>query len=168
LCSQKALDLLLPYTDLLLYDLKEIDPQKHRLFTGASNDTILENIGYVRDCMQGKGFPKALWIRTPIIPETTATDDNIRGIGNFIASNLTDFVNRWELCAFNNLCRDKYLRLDLDWEFNDARLMNKLQMEKLATIARKSGVAPDIVHLSGVTRLEEKQASTVLVHSSSS
>ena len=159
LCSRKALDLLLPHTDLLLYDLKEIDSHKHGLFTGSGNEKILENIEYIRDCMRENGYPKALWIRTPVIPGTTATDDNIRGIGKFIATSLNGFVNRWELCAFNNLCKDKYLRLDLEWEFNTAGLMNKLQMEKLASVARNTGVDPDIIHWSGSTRMERNNIS---------
>jgi pyruvate formate lyase activating enzyme len=32
-------------------------------------------------------------------------------------------VERWELCAFNNLCRDKYRRLDLEWAFARTSLM---------------------------------------------
>ena len=32
-------------------------------------------------------------------------------------------MERWELCAFNNLCRDKYGRLGLEWAFADTPLM---------------------------------------------
>ena len=154
MCTNKKFDRLLPYVDLLLYDLKEIDAAKHRYFTGRNNDKILENIIHVRDYMKSKGLRNDLWIRTPIIPGTTATEENIRGIGHFIGSHLEGFVSRWELCAFNNLCQDKYLRLDLTWEFKDSNLVSKLLMEKMATIARNSGVNPEIVHWSGSTRLE--------------
>ena len=154
MCSRKALEGLLPYLDLLLFDLKEIDPQKHRRFTGTTNEKILENLIYVRDWMQSNGRPKQLWIRTPIIPDATATGENIRGIGKFISGNLDGLVNRWELCAFNNLCRDKYLRLDLDWEYGDYDLLTKLLMEKMAAVARNSGVDPAIVLWSGSTKLE--------------
>lgn len=155
LCSREALNSVLPYTDLLLYDLKEIDPQKHNDFTGHDNHNILKNLIYIKECMQAEGKPQALWIRTPVIPGSTASDENIKGIGHFIAGNLDGFVQRWDLCAFNNLCRDKYLRLDLDWEFKDNDLLSKLFMEKMATVARTSGVNPDIVYWSGSTRLEQ-------------
>ena len=158
MCSRKALEGLLPYSDLLLFDLKEIDPQKHRRFTGTSNEKIFENLIYVRDWMQSNSHPSQLWIRTPIIPKATATNENIRGLGKFIAANLDGLVNRWELCAFNNLCKDKYLRLDLNWEYMDSELLSNLLMEKMAAIARNSGVDPGIVLWNGSTKLEVNAA----------
>ena len=153
-CSQKALERILPYTDLVLYDLKEINPQKHQRFTGSDNHAILENLLYICDSMQTRGRPEALWIRTPVIPGATASEENIRGIGQFLGRQLDGCVSRWDLCAFNNLCRDKYLRLDLNWAFKDSDLLSNLFMEKLAVVARTSGVDPDIVHWSGSTRLD--------------
>ena len=154
LCSQDALESLLPHSDLVLFDVKEIDPNKHREFTGSTNKKVLDNLLFVRDCMQLSGRPGELWIRTPIIPGATATAENIRGIGEFIASNLNGLVNRWELCAFNNLCRDKYLSLDLDWLYKDQGLLSILEMEKMAAIARNSGVDPAIVFWNGSTKIE--------------
>ena len=154
MCSQDALQKLLPHSDLILFDLKEIDPHKHREFTGSTNNKVLDNLLFVRDCMQSEGRPSDLWIRTPIIPDATGTEDNVRGIGKFIAAKLNGLVNRWELCAFNNLCRDKYLRLDLGWKYKNQKLLSKLYMEKMAAIARNSGADPDIVYWSGSTRLE--------------
>ncbi|MFO7598921.1 MAG: glycyl-radical enzyme activating protein [Candidatus Desulfacyla sp.] len=156
MCSRKVLEGLLPYLDLLLFDLKEMDAEKHRRFTGATHERILENLLCVRDWMRSKGHPGQLWIRTPIIPDATATDENIRGIGGFIAENLDGRVNRWELCAFNNLCRDKYLRLDLDWPYREEELLRSRMMEELAAVARHSGVDPAIVTWSGSTRLEKE------------
>ena len=154
MCSRKALKELLPYTDLLLFDLKEINQQEHRRVTGTTNEKILENLIFMRDWMQSNSRPSQLWIRTPIIPDATATGENIRGIGKFISANLDGLVNRWELCAFNNLCRDKYLRLDLNWAYKDSDLLSNLLMEKMAAIARNSGVDPAIVLWSGSTKLE--------------
>ena len=154
MCSKEALEKLLPHSDLVLFDLKEIDPHKHREFTGNTNHKVLDNLLLVRGCMLADGRPVELWIRTPIIPDATATEENIRGIGRFIAANLNGLVTRWELCAFNNLCRDKYLRLDLDWEYQDQGLLSKRYMEKMAAVARNSGVDPAIVYWSGSTKLE--------------
>ena len=154
MCSKDALEKLLPHSDLVLFDVKEIDPHKHQNFTGSANHKVLDNLLFVRDCMQSEGRNFGLWIRTPIIPDATATAENVRGIGKFIAANLKGLVNRWELCAFNNLCRDKYLRLDREWVYKDQGLLSKLCMEKMAAVARNSGVDPDIVCWSGSTRLE--------------
>jgi len=111
LCSRSALEQLLPYASMVLYDIKEIQPEKHKQFTKKSNEKILENIIYIAEYMKTHLYPARLWIRTPIIPGLTAREENIVGIGKFIAKNLGNVVNRWDLCAFNNLCKDKYLRL---------------------------------------------------------
>jgi len=160
LCTQEALDELLPFANMVLYDIKDIDPERHKAFTGSDNERILENLIYVSRYIRSHLHPKNLWVRTPIIPRATAREDNIRGIGNFIASHLGDVVSRWELCSFNNLCRDKYTRLDLDWAFKDCELMDKRAMEKLAEAARNSGVNPNIVYWSGSTKIEEDDSST--------
>ncbi len=154
LCSQKALEMILPYATMVLFDLKEMAPERHKQLTGSDNDQILSNLKFVADFTQSYVHPKSMWIRTPIIPGATDRDENILEIGAFIAANISPAVERWELCAFNNLCADKYQRLDLTWEFEESELMRQEDMERLAEIARRSGVNPDIVHWSGSCRLE--------------
>jgi pyruvate formate lyase activating enzyme len=155
ICSNGSLDLLLPHTDLVLYDLKEINPEKHKIFTGKSTTQVLQSLLFIGEYMRSHPLPSRLWIRTPIIPGASARADNIQGIGEFISSHIAPAVERWELCAFNNLCKDKYRRLGLEWALADSDLMSKSEMENLATVARNSGVNPDIVHWSGSTQVED-------------
>ena len=158
LCSKSALEMLLPYSTMVLFDIKEIDSKKHERLTGFGNEKILENLLAIAGFMKAHVHPKTLWIRTPIIPGATDTEENIRGIGEFIASHLGRSVNRWELCTFNNLCQDKYLRLGINWAFGDDQLVTEESIERLTHVAKQSGVDPDIVHWSGSTRLEEETA----------
>lgn len=143
---------LLPYVDILLYDLKEIDPVKHKKHTGAGNEKILANAVFAAHFKKSHPYPKTLWVRTPVIPGATDTAENIRGIGDFIHAKLEGAVDRWELCAFNNLCRDKYQRLGMDWSFAETDLPEASRMEELTRIA-KSRVSPSIVCWSGSTKL---------------
>ena len=151
-CSQDVLNKLLPHTDLILYDLKAIDPVLHKQFTSRSNDKILKNLIHLSKLISKKKDEHELWVRTPVIPEATATNENIKEIGNFIASNLNDGVSKWELCSFNNLCKDKYLRLGITWTFNDHDLISKNAMEYLFETAGNSGVDPKIIAWSGSTK----------------
>jgi len=153
LCAQKSLDALLPHADLVLYDLKLMDPKLHERFTGHTNERIQENLLRIRDHINShKGVPE-LWIRTPLIPDATATDENILAIGRFIAENLNGVVRRWELCSFNNLCRDKYRRLGIDWAFKESKLLEREFLDAITKTARESGVDPGIVSWSGATRV---------------
>jgi pyruvate formate lyase activating enzyme len=149
----EAFERVLPYTDLILYDLKLYDEKLHKKFTGAGNKLILENAKFLAGYLRKHGKPQ-IWIRTPIIPNATDTDENISAIGSFIADELSFTVTKWELCAFNNLCRDKYTRLDMKWDFKKEILLTDDRMEHLTEIARNSGVNPDIVSWSGSVKLE--------------
>lgn len=160
LCKSRALDKLLPHVNLVLFDLKEIDPLKHLDFAGSDNHLILENLMHVADYIDTHLYPEGLWIRTPLIPGATDTDKNINGIGAWIKTHLDHKVKRWELCAFNNLCRDKYARLGLAWRFEDAELLEENHIQHLVSVARNSGVDPDIVHWSGTTRLQDSELET--------
>lgn len=160
-CSTEALDLLLPYTDLLLYDIKQLNPELHEKYTGHSSQKIFKNILYIRDYILHKDRQLNLWIRTPLIPDATASAENIKAIGNFIASELGDVVNRWELCSFNNLCRDKYRRLGIDWPFNDTQLLSREFLENITAIAKETDVNPDIVYWTGATRVEDSEDETI-------
>jgi pyruvate formate lyase activating enzyme len=125
----------LPYTDLFLYDIKLIDDKEHMSYTEQSNKVILDNYKYLAEKISGTD--KKIWIRTPIIPGATDTDSNIKGIAEFIG----DMPERWELCAFNILCRDKYKRLYLEWDYAGAGLMSRERMDELVSVAHSAGAS---------------------------
>ncbi len=144
--APKAYARMLPYTDLILFDLKVMDDGRHRKAAGMGTKNIHANAEAF-----GKG-PIPIWVRTPIIPGYTDDEDNIRAISRFIKERMPAVV-RYELLAFNNLCGSKYTRLDKVFALEKAPLIPKERMERLAAIARKENV-PD-VHWSGATRIEQ-------------
>lgn len=154
MCGGSSLSEVLPFTDLVLFDIKLMDPVLHEKYTGAPNKVILKNLLMIADRIRETGKPE-LWIRTPVIPGATAVDSNIASIGGYIAGNLKDVVTRWDLCAFNNLCADKYRRLDRKWDFSGTKLLKKDEMKHFAEIAKSSGADPGIVFWSGPTSAEE-------------
>jgi pyruvate formate lyase activating enzyme len=156
LCGRKALENLLPYSSLVLFDIKAFDAHEHHIFTGCENQVILDNLTRVSDYIETHLYPEGLWIRTPLVPGATDTNHNISGIGHWIARNIKGQVKRWELCSFNNLCKDKYTRLGLTWQFQDANLLEEDHINDLVAVARSSGVDPGIVHWSGNARLKEQ------------
>jgi pyruvate formate lyase activating enzyme len=154
LASPRSLEKILSHVDLVLFDLKEIDPDRHRTFTGQDNVAILEALLFTRDYLAGRASGTRLWIRTPLVPGATATPENVVGLGAFLARNLDGLVERWELCAFNNLCRDKYRRLGVTWRYAETPLLTAKELDAFEAQARRSGVNPDIVIATGATRTE--------------
>lgn len=153
MCSERALADMSAQADLVLYDIKEIDGERHRAYTGHSNGRILANLLDLAGRMRRVARPRELWIRTPLIPGCTATEENVIGIGGFIAAHLAGAVSRWELCAFNDLAADKYRRLARVWAFEHTALMTRDELSRLGAAARRSGVDPAIVVVTGPVRV---------------
>jgi len=138
----KHFERIIKYVDLFLYDLKLFDKEKLKEI-GGDLGLILDNAKNISD----KGIP--MWIRTPIIPGFTDSEENVRNIAEFIAEDLP-VVERYDLLAFNNMCKSKYERLDMDWELKDMPLIKKEKMERLKSVAETVGL--DNVRWSGLTR----------------
>lgn len=155
IANQNIYEKILPYVDLILLDIKEINSDNHKKWTGVPNEKILENAIFFISKLEPEG--KEMWIRTPMIPGYTARDENIKGIGEFIANKLNNYPARWDLLAFNNLCTAKYERLDMDWPLKDAELMTKDEMEHFFEIATATGAKNP--QWSGLTKREEKEGS---------
>lgn len=73
----------LELADLVLYDIKHMDPEAHRAATGISNDLILEN---ARRIPHDLHVP--MRIRVPIVPGTNDTEENIVATARFVAEEL--------------------------------------------------------------------------------
>ncbi len=146
IASWEAYERILPHVDLLLLDLKQMDPEAHRRMTGVPLEPILEN---------ARRFGETdvrIWVRTPIIPGHTDSRENVEAAARFIAAHMPN-VERYDLLAFNNLCAAQYERLGIPFPLADAPLMRREEMEALHEAAVKAG-APN-AHWSGATRLEE-------------
>ena len=148
-CSTDALLGMAEHADLVLYDLKLADAEAHEAHAGRHNREVLDNLRALAEAGAD------LWIRTPLIPGITATADNVRAVGQLVVRHAAQNVERWELCAFNNLCEHKYTRLGLAWSLAGVELLTRDQLDRLGEVARLSGVDPTQVHVTGAARLEE-------------
>jgi pyruvate formate lyase activating enzyme len=144
-CSHDVLAGLLELSDMAMLDLKVMDASRHLELTGVQIDPVLES-GRV---ITRSGTP--LWVRTPVIPGCTDSEENILEIARFIREELST-VRRWDLLCFNNTCGSKYSRLGLEWELEQAPLIEESKMKTLAAAAQGAGCK---VEWSGVTRSEE-------------
>lgn len=135
----------LPYVDLVLLDLKQMDPAAHERMTGVRLEPILDNARRIG------ARAGTVWIRTPIIPGYTDTVENVASVAAFIARHMPNVV-RYDLLAFNNLCIGQYDRLGIPFPLREAPLMSRERMEELKAAAERAG-APG-VHWSGAVRQE--------------
>ncbi len=160
-CTPAQFDAACEFADLILYDLKDSDPVRHERNVGGSLALVHANfrraLGMVAGGVraQAEKHPgKRLWVRTPIIPGMTDSLDTVRGIAKFLVSEAMGRVERWELCAFNNLCSGKYRSLGRSWELEGAPLVSAAEMGALVGAAVAEGWPADRIHWTGMTRHE--------------
>lgn len=131
-----VLDSIRHHVDIFLFDLKLMDDEKHRLFTGVSNRRILRNL----QALSSGGH--RVRIRIPIIPGITDDDDNVVAIGVFAAGLPT--APPIDLLPYHHFAAAKYERLARAYPFQDMRPPMADVMNRLAERLCSMGLA---VHL---------------------
>ena len=91
----------LPYLDVYLMDIKHMNQEKHKEFTGRANGLMLENARKV--ALYGK---TKLVIRVPVIPTFNDSVEEIQAIARFADS--LPGVNKIHLLPYHRLGQDKY------------------------------------------------------------
>lgn len=111
------LDKLMEVTDLVMLDIKHIDPDKHKELTGQPNDGILAFAKYLDE----KQIP--MWIRHVIVPGLTDEDSYLFELGYFIGQ----FQNLKALDAlpYHTMGKPKYEKLGLEYKLKDVPAMNQ-------------------------------------------
>ena len=104
-CEKEILDLISPFVDLFIVDIKLFEPEKHKYYTGKENETIKENFHYI--AQQGK----KLIVRIPLIDNITNTDNNLNAILNFV-HDVNDKISV-EKISYNPLSANNYKKLGI-------------------------------------------------------
>ncbi|MBC7189169.1 glycyl-radical enzyme activating protein [Candidatus Aerophobetes bacterium] len=107
---------ILKYTDLVLYDIKHIDTQKHRELTGAGNELILENARKISN------LNIEMIIRVPVIPGCNDSPENMKAIAT-LAKSLK--VKEVHLLPYHRLGESKYERLGRKYRLKGLSSLDK-------------------------------------------
>lgn len=130
----EVIDGLLPYLDQYLLDIKHMNPQKHKEYTGKSNERMLENA--MKIARSGK---TELSIRVPVIPGFNDTLEEIRDIAAYTRKLCN--VKRMHLLPYHRLGQDKYEGLGRPYLMGDVMPPENEKMEALLKVAEQtSGV----------------------------
>ena len=98
---------LMKYTDLLLLDLKEINPARHKDLTGFDNSNIIEMAKYLSE------INKPVWIRHVLVPDHSDFDEDLDALGDFIDT--LSNVDRVEILPFHTLGKFKCENLGIPY-----------------------------------------------------
>lgn len=118
------------FVDLFLYDLKLMDCEKHRHYTGVKNDLILRNLKILAD--QGS----AVIVRVPIVPGVNDDIDNTDKLSRFLSSLQ---LRKIDLLPYHRIGNGKYQRLHLCNRMEGVEPPAPDKMETLAARLRRDG-----------------------------
>ena len=104
--SREVVDAIADECELFLVDLKLMDSEKHRLYTGVGNELILENIRHLAE----RNAPFS--IRIPLIEGINADEENIEATASFL-SPLTSHLSslKVHLLPYHDVGKDKHRRM---------------------------------------------------------
>ena len=124
-----AIDAVMAYTDIFLYDIKAYDENVHRKCTGVPNEIILENLKYIDSC------GKKTEVRIPYVPDYNS--DQIEKIAVFLSGlkNLT----RVKLLPYHNYAQSKYEAFDMEYSAPE-KVPEKSEIETAVQILKSYGL----------------------------
>lgn len=134
-CDYEKIEQLVPYLDTFLMDIKHMNSEKHKAFTGQNNEKILANAARI-----ARDFKKLI-IRTPVIPTFNDTVDEIRQIAHYAKS---IGVNEMHILPYHRLGRDKYLGLGRTYSLEDIEPPSKELMNQLLEVVKQEGLKGQI------------------------
>jgi pyruvate formate lyase activating enzyme len=121
---------ILPFVDLILFDVKAVDPVLHKAWTGSGNERILSNLESLRE--SGVGVIP----RVPVVPEHTALPANL----NQIAAHLQGSFREVHLLPYHRLGESKRALLDGSHPALDLEPPTEEEMGAVGKIFEERGI----------------------------
>lgn len=122
---------LLSLTDLVLLDIKHINPEKCKDLVGFSNKLELDFARYLSD----NNIP--IWIRQVIVPGITDNKEDLILLRDFLKSLKT--VEKVELLPYHNMGKTKWENLGLNYSLENVRQATNEDIERVKEILKIKG-----------------------------
>ena len=136
--SRSIVDSIIPLTDLFLFDIKHLDPLRHKKYTGVSNELIMDNYKHILE----RG--KTVIIRIPIIPGFNDDTDQLEALRGFVANRQGGNIQRVDLLPYHRIGSSKYRKFRLEYKMHDVEQPSTERMNEIRDFFAASGVSVKI------------------------
>lgn len=134
--DRKALQRILPYTDLFLFDLKIIDAESHTTYTGKPVEPILENLSFL------VSENARIQIRFPLIPGITDTPQNLQDVADVMRKNNLKQIS---LEPYHTLGKEKYEEHGMMYQLDHVDHYSQQQIKAVESLFHEWGFICDVV-----------------------
>ncbi len=132
-CEWEILQSLADRADIVLYDLKHLDPDKHQQMTGVDNGPVLRNL----ERLASRG--PSIWVRIPVVPGFNNDIEFHHKAAKYL-SGIKGRIERVDLLPFHNWCQDKYGWLGVDWSLKDTEALEPYLLEPYIDLYSEKGL----------------------------
>lgn len=129
---------ILPWTDMVYYDIKLMDSALHKKYCGVHNDKILRNFEKLVGIAKKRKI--GLLARTPLVPSVTDTEENLSAIAKYLAGL---GIKKAALLPYNPLWRTKSEKLgfsDVKDALKKENWMNRNRIEACKHLYSRAGI----------------------------
>lgn len=129
----EVLETVLEHVDLVLYDIKHMDSEKHREFTGIPNELIHENLGKIDE------LGKSIWVRIPLIPGINDDLEHFKKIGSFLSG--FKHIERVDILRYHKMAESKYEHTGQEYALKGLDTPEKEEAEGIMEFLRSKGLS---------------------------
>lgn len=119
----------LRYTDLVLLDIKTINPQIHKSLTGVKIDRSLQFLAYLEEQRIDT------WIRHVVVPGITDKKEDLEQLAEFLKT--FTVIKEIDLLPYHTMGVNKYEQLGLEYPLKDVPALSAETLDKLKLIFKK-------------------------------
>lgn len=109
-------------TDLVLLDIKEFDPERHKLLTGRSNSQTLKTAAWLEE------HQRPFWMRYVLVPGYSDLEEDIRRLGEQLGKYKS--IQRVEILPYHRLGVHKYEAMEWDYQLKEVKENTPEQLER--------------------------------------
>lgn len=131
LAQQDKMAEIAQYTDHFLYDIKHIDNEQHRKYTGVHNEAILANLSYI------DSIGKDIWIRYVLVPGINDDEGDLLKMLAFLKE--LKHVKKINILPYHKIGGQKYHRFGLEYKMNGIEEPTSEQIEKVSRLFSNAG-----------------------------
>ena len=110
---------LMKATDLIMLDIKHIDPVEHKKLTGQPCDNIFDFLKFLDE------QEKEIWIRHVLVPGITYIPEYLERLGTFIVQ--FKHIKALDVLPYHNMGKEKYDKMGMDYVLKDVPEATKAQ-----------------------------------------
>ncbi len=129
---KEALESLVPFVDLFICDMKIMENEKHRQYTGVSNEVIKKNLEYLL------ASSREVLVRMPLIPGINDDEKNLTEMAHFLKSHGRE--TKIEILPYHSFGEPKYAQLGRQYEMSEISPPSKDALEEALRFLSAQGL----------------------------